>query len=131
MGKEVRSRQTAQAKVRFPEGYSRFRIWIPSKVGQGFVMDERTKRIITKRLAGLADQLDDIERMACRDARCVEVIWQIQALQAALNRVRNLMLEEFLETCVSTAVYDHEIAERERMLKELASVYSVSKKQYC
>jgi copper chaperone CopZ len=61
-------------------------------------------------------------------SRCVNVIWQIQTVQADLNQVRSKILEEYLETCVTAAAYDDDLAERERMLKELATVYGVSKK---
>jgi DNA-binding FrmR family transcriptional regulator/copper chaperone CopZ len=96
-------------------------------VDQDFFMDERTKSIITQHLAGISDRISDIEHVAGKDTRCVDVIWQIQTVQADLNNVRSKILGEYLETCVTAAAHDDDIAERERMLKELASVYGVSK----
>lgn len=91
-------------------------------------MDERTQQAIIQRLAVAAGHLKGIERMAREDAYCLDMITQIQAVQAALNKVSALMLEAHLRTCVSTAVQGEDVAERERMLQEVTNVFEVSRK---
>lgn len=91
-------------------------------------MDEQTKAIITQRLASACGHLNGIERMAREDASCIDVIQQIQAVQAALNKVSVLMLESHLDTCILAAVKGENYDERQRMLNEVTGIFEISKK---
>ena len=91
-------------------------------------MDERTKAIIAQRLASASGHLNGVERMARDGAYCIDVMRQIQAVQAALNKVSVLMLETHLNNCILAAVQGEDIAERERMLDEVVSIFEMSKK---
>ena len=51
-------------------------------------MDEAKKKAVTQRLASAAGHIKGIERMVQEDEYCIDVIRQIQAVQAALNRRR-------------------------------------------
>lgn len=63
------------------------------------------------------------------DAYCIDVINQINAVQAALNKVSTLVLDNHLRTCVTTAVRGDDPDERERVLKEITSVFQMTNKQ--
>lgn len=69
-----------------------------------------------------------IIRMVEEDAYCIDVIRQIQAVEAALNKVSAHILEEHLNSCVITAVRGDSEPERERVLKEIAEVFAMSNK---
>lgn len=92
------------------------------------MMNEQTKKTISRRLSSAAGHIKGIERMVTDDAYCIDVIRQIQAVQAALHKVNTLMLENHLNTCVTDAIQGEDPAERERMLHEVTSVFSVSRK---
>lgn len=92
-------------------------------------MDELTKKRIAQRLASAAGHLKGIERMVNEDVYCIDVIQQIQAVQAALNKVNSLILDNHLRTCVTTAIQGDDPAERERMLQEITNVFEVSGKR--
>lgn len=66
--------------------------------------------------------------MANEDACCIDMIQQIQAVQAALNKVSALMLDTHLHTCMMTAVRGQDIVERQRMLEEVTAVFAMSNK---
>ncbi len=91
-------------------------------------MDDTTKTAVTRRLASAAGHLKGIERMVADDTYCIDVIRQIQAVQAALNKVSTIMLDNHLRTCITTAVQGDDVTERERMLEEVTSVFEVSGK---
>ena len=91
-------------------------------------MDEATQKTITQRLASAAGHIKGIERMAQKDAYCIDMIRQIQAVQAALNKVSTIILDNHMRTCLTTAVHGDDVAERERMLNEVVSVFDVSSK---
>lgn len=92
-------------------------------------MDEITKTAVTRRLASAAGHIKGIERMVQDDVYCIEIIKQIQAVQAALNKVSTLMLDNHLRTCVTTAIQGSDPTERERMLEEVVSVFAMVEKR--
>lgn len=96
---------------------------------KGDRVDEATQKAITRRLASAAGHIKGIERMVDEDLYCIDIIKQIQAVQAALSKVSTLMLENHLRTCVTTAIQGNDSAERERMLQEVTSVFAVSSKR--
>ena len=81
-----------------------------------------------RRLKNVEGHIRGIERMMDEDAYCIDVIRQIQAVQAALNKVSAMILEEHLNSCVITAVRGENPDERERVLKEITSVFEASSK---
>ncbi|MBK7218541.1 MAG: metal-sensitive transcriptional regulator [Candidatus Promineofilum sp.] len=91
-------------------------------------MNTQTQQDAIQRIASAAGHLRGIERMLADDTYCIDVIKQIQAVQAALNKVSTLLLDNHLRTCVTTAIQGDDADERERMLQEITSVFSVGKK---
>lgn len=92
-------------------------------------MDDATKQTVSRRLASAAGHIKGIERMVQDDAYCIDVIRQIQAVQAALAKVSGLVLDNHLRTCVTTAIQGDDPDEREAMLQELTSVFDVTQKR--
>lgn len=86
-------------------------------------MDEATRHNVTRRLASAAGHLKGIERMVAEDMYCIDVIHQIQAVQAALSKTSQLLLDHHLRTCVATAIRGDDPDERERMLQEVSNVF--------
>jgi DNA-binding FrmR family transcriptional regulator len=91
-------------------------------------MNETTKKAVAQRLASAAGHIKGIERMVNEDTYCIDVIKQIQAVQAALNKVGTMILDNHLRTCITTAIQGDDLEERERMLQEVTSVFAVSGK---
>jgi CsoR family transcriptional regulator, copper-sensing transcriptional repressor len=81
-----------------------------------------------KRLKNVEGHLRGIERMLDENAYCIDVIRQIQAVQAALNKISAMILEEHLNSCVTTAIRGENAAERERVLKEITGVFDAANK---
>jgi CsoR family transcriptional regulator, copper-sensing transcriptional repressor len=81
-----------------------------------------------KRLKTIEGHLRGIQRMVDEDSYCVDVIRQIQAVQAALNKVSALILDEHLNSCVITAIRGEDPEEREKVLKEISGVFDAATK---
>lgn len=81
-----------------------------------------------RRLKSIEGHVRGIERMVEEDAYCIDVIRQIQAVQAALGKVSNLILDNHLNSCLITAVRGDDPEDRERVLKEISEVFAASKK---
>ncbi len=80
------------------------------------------------RLKNVEGHIRGIERMIEEDVYCIDVIRQIQAVQAALNKVNAMILEGHLNSCLITAVRGEDADERERVLKEIADVFDMASK---
>ena len=83
---------------------------------------------VLKRLKTIEGHMKGVVRMAEEDAYCIDLIRQIQAVEAALNQVSAVILEEHLNSCVITAIRGDSEGERERVLKEIAEVFEMSNK---
>lgn len=59
---------------------------------------------------------------------CIDVIRQIQAVQSSLSKVNAIILEQHLNSCLITAIKGEDPVERERVLYELAEVFSAASK---
>jgi CsoR family transcriptional regulator, copper-sensing transcriptional repressor len=93
------------------------------------MMEIQIQQDVTRRLASAAGHIKGIERMVIEDAYCIDVIKQIQAVQAALSKVSTMMLDNHLRTCMTTAIQGDDPDERERMLQEITSVFAVTGKK--
>ena len=91
-------------------------------------MDNDSTQTIIHRLRSVAGHVKSVERMVADDKYCVDVIKQIQAVQAALAKVSELVLSGHLLACVTTAIRGDDASERERVLNEIMDVYKLAGK---
>ena len=91
-------------------------------------MEEKKKVDLLRRLKSVAGHIKGVEKMVEDDAYCIDVIGQIQAIQAALNKVNVQILDDHMRGCLTTAVRGDDANERERMLSEIAAVFEKSTK---
>jgi len=92
------------------------------------MLDDVTRKAVTQRLASAAGHIKGIERMVDEEAYCIDVIRQIQAVQAALNKANTIILDNHLRTCVTTAIQGDDAGEREAVLEEITSVFAMTSK---
>ena len=81
-----------------------------------------------RRLKNVEGHIRGIERMVEEDVYCIDIIRQIQAVQAALNKINAAILDNHLNSCLITAVRGEDPEERERVLKEIIDVYETAAK---
>ena len=77
-----------------------------------------------KRLKTVEGHIRGIQRMLEEDAYCIDVIKQVQAVQAALDKVNAMILDEHLNSCLTEAVRGDDPVARERVLGELSQVFA-------
>jgi DNA-binding FrmR family transcriptional regulator len=81
-----------------------------------------------RRLKSAEGHLRGIQRMLEQDTYCIDIIRQVQAVQAALNKISLNILDQHLKSCVITAIRGSDPEERERVLQEILDVVSASQK---
>lgn len=87
--------------------------------------DPGAKGAILARLRSVEGHVRGVAEMVGRDAYCIDVIRQTDAIQAALDRINALLLDRHLHHCVSQAIRAPQPSERERVIGELLEVFSV------
>jgi DNA-binding FrmR family transcriptional regulator len=81
-----------------------------------------------RRLKTAEGHIRGIERMVEEEAYCIDILRQLQAVQAALNKISSMILEEHLHSCLITAVRGDDPDERERVLREISEVFAETQK---
>ncbi|HEY5983791.1 MAG TPA: metal-sensitive transcriptional regulator [Anaerolineales bacterium] len=81
-----------------------------------------------RRLRTIEGHLGGIIRMVEQDEYCIDVIRQIQAVEAALNKVSSQIMENHLNSCVTAVIKGNNPKERERVLREITEVFEMSTK---
>jgi CsoR family transcriptional regulator, copper-sensing transcriptional repressor len=64
----------------------------------------QTKELLKRRLARALGHLNAVHKMVDDEKYCIDVLNQLKAVQAALDKTAQLMLKQHLETCVVEAV---------------------------
>ncbi len=90
-------------------------------------MNQNSVELIN-RLKSAEGHLRGVIRMMEEEAYCIDVMRQIQAVQAALNKISAAILENHLNSCVITAIRGEDPSDRERVLREIADVYEMATK---
>ena len=85
------------------------------------------KAATIRRLKSIEGHVRGISRMIEEDAYCMEVILQIRAVQAALEKVAKLSLKDHLDHCVVSAVRGDDPDQREKVLAEIMNVFESSR----
>ena len=86
-------------------------------------MEKTIKTKTIRRLQIIEGHVRAVQRMLDEDAYCIDVMRQINAVQSALNKVSQAVLEEHLQHCVTEAVRSDDAERREKVLKEIADVF--------
>jgi DNA-binding FrmR family transcriptional regulator len=94
-------------------------------VGKRRIMKHESSLMRLKTIEG---HIRGISRMIENEEYCIDLIRQIQAVQAALNKVSLTILNEHLNSCVITAIRGEDPSERERVLKEIEEIFEQSTK---
>ncbi len=82
---------------------------------------------VVKRLKNIEGHVKGIEQMVENGTYCIDVIRQIHAVEAALEKVSGIILDGHLHSCLITAVRGEDPNERERVLNEIANVFEMKK----
>ncbi|MCA9798996.1 MAG: metal-sensitive transcriptional regulator [Cyanobacteria bacterium HKST-UBA06] len=81
---------------------------------------DTSKEKLLARLNRIMGHLNAVHRMVDEKRYCVDVLHQVKAVQAALDKVSEQILKQHLQTCVVEAI---ENQDTERVIDELVEVF--------
>ena len=82
------------------------------------------KLALRHRLRRAEGQVAAVARMIDADAYCVDVLTQLRAASAALDKAGQTVLEHHLRTCVRDAFASGDAAARDEKVHELMAVFA-------
>ena len=85
-------------------------------------MHDFEQRAIVTRLNRIEGQIRGIRRMVQESRQCIEILQQLAAAEAAMNRISLTMLKLHVEKCVPEGVEQGE-PERTKRLNELVDIF--------
>jgi len=86
-----------------------------------------SKDKLKSRLAKAIGHLNAVYRMVDEKKYCIDVLHQLKAVQAALDKTSEIILRQHLETCVVDAVQRQD---SERVIEELMQVFKQAPSLY-
>ena len=90
--------------------------------------DKAPKQQNVHRLSRIAGQVNGIARMIEEDRYCIDVLTQVQAVKAALNRAETEILRTHAACCVSEAIASGDEAEQRAKFDELVTLFEKAKR---
>jgi DNA-binding FrmR family transcriptional regulator len=91
-------------------------------------MSDETTMQLVNRLKSIEGHVRGVTKMVEDGVYCIDIVTQINAVQAALRKVNTLVLDRHLHTCVTTAIRGDDPTERERVIKEVMEVFNAWEK---
>jgi CsoR family transcriptional regulator, copper-sensing transcriptional repressor len=89
-------------------------------------MQPDTKNSCRKRLNRIEGQVRGLSRMVDEDRYCIDIMTQIAAVRAALQRVEEVVLQDHVDHCIQHAMTSGSTKEKAEKIAELMAVFSRS-----
>lgn len=89
--------------------------------------EQEMTKDITRRLATVIGHLQGIRKMSEEGRYCIDVIKQIEAVEAALAKTKEVVLAGHLDSCVKEAMRGKDERTMKRVMKELLQVFKMEK----
>jgi DNA-binding FrmR family transcriptional regulator len=81
----------------------------------------KRRKEVSDRLARIEGHVRGLKKMVEEDKTCPEILLQVVAIRAALNKVSRIVLEDHVETCLKEAATSGETEQHLEELKEALS----------
>lgn len=85
-------------------------------------MHHHDKPALTKRLNRIEGQVRGVSRMVEDGRYCIDILTQVRAIKAALNRFESEMLKGHLSHCVEDAIVSGDREEQRRKIEEIIAL---------
>ena len=91
-------------------------------------MRKDIKATTVKRLNRIEGQVRGLTKMVEADRYCIDIVTQIAAVRAALDRAEDEILRDHVSTCVEHAISSGDKADQREKIAELMEVFGRAKR---
>jgi DNA-binding FrmR family transcriptional regulator len=95
---------------------------VDGRVESHLAMAPNEQQTLVTRLNRIEGQIRGIRRMVQEPRPCIELLQQLAAAEAALNRISLAIFKHHVDSCVTSAITRGE-ADRDRQLGELVDIF--------
>lgn len=85
-------------------------------------MHEKTKHDCLRRLSRIEGQVRGVSAMVESDRYCIDIINQIAAIQSALRKVEEVLLQNHVSHCIENAIASGNAEDQRTKVAELIAV---------
>ena len=82
-------------------------------------MHDKTRKLVTTRLNRIEGQVRGIARMTDENRYCIDILTQIHAVRAALQKVEEEILRDHVSHCVVGAFASGDVVDQRHKIEEL------------
>jgi len=86
-------------------------------------MDPKTKKSCQRRLARVEGQVRGVHNMLEENRYCMDIMTQINAVSGALESLKQIILREHMQQCVTDAFHNGSLRERQEKINELIRLF--------
>ncbi|HAK63812.1 MAG: metal-sensitive transcriptional regulator [Pseudomonadota bacterium] len=86
-------------------------------------MDAETKKSCQRRLARVEGQVRGVHNMLEEERYCMDILTQIHAVSGALESLKQIILREHMQQCVTDAFHNGSLRERREKINELIRLF--------
>jgi DNA-binding FrmR family transcriptional regulator len=86
-------------------------------------VDAETTKQVTNALKRIEGQVRGVQKMIDEDRYCIDVVHQVDAVRAALSRVKTNLLRQHLKHCVHNAMNSPRQGDQDQVIEELIDVF--------
>lgn len=90
--------------------------------------DARAKEPVINRLRRIEGQVRGVAQMVDDDRYCIDILTQLQAVKAALNRAESEILKNHAAACVADAIASGDPHDQQRKFAELIDLFEKAKR---
>jgi DNA-binding FrmR family transcriptional regulator len=85
-------------------------------------MNEKTKQDSLRRLSRIEGQVRGVAAMVSNGRYCIDIINQIAAIQSALRKVEEVVLQNHVNSCIENAIASGNAEDQRTKVAELIAV---------
>lgn len=86
------------------------------------IYDVEMKEHLTSRLRRIKGQIEGLERMVQEGRYCVDLLQQITSVHEALRGVGRVIMQNYLERCVTDKITSKDPEQRKKLYREMMEV---------
>jgi DNA-binding FrmR family transcriptional regulator len=90
--------------------------------GELVLIDEVRKEELQRRLNRIEGQVRGLKGMVSEGRACIDILQQLASVQEALRGVGKVMVRNYLERCVTSAIRSGDSEEAERVYEEVTDM---------
>ena len=90
---------------------------------------EKLKKQMIDRLSRIEGQVRGLQKMINEDRYCIDVLTQMVSVGSALRAAEDMVVRQYLGSCVAAALHSGDAAERQEKIDEVMAILSRFRKR--